>query len=119
MVWYNSPMPVTVEPTTLNLTEFTDRAKFPDRVWIIEYPNYTYGCYYFKRDDIHGLACFSTENGAILFTEHIAATYAKPVEVTFEEAFDLAHRKRQTLTVLRCLFLMDNGFDNPTATYWL
>lgn len=112
-------MPVLDALDTLDLEEFTDRSKFPDRLWIIEYPNFTYGCYYFKRDDLHGLACFSAKNRAILFTEHINATYAKPVEVSFQEALDLAQRKRKTLTMLKCMFLMDDDFDHPTATYWL
>lgn len=107
------------KPLELNLDEFTDRSKFPSTVWMLFYADGRIGGYFFKRENLHGLVCFSKENTAIIFSENILDTGAVPKEMPFEEAVNTLLERRKTATQLQCLFLMDNGMHAPTATYWV
>lgn len=112
-------MPVLDAPIDMNLNEFNDTAKFPNKIWLLLFPDGRIGGYFYKHDRLFGIACFSTENRAILFAEHIMVTGSVPTEMDFMDALDLIEKRRQIAKELQCVFLMDDGFDHPTATYWL
>lgn len=99
--------------------EFIDASKFPSKVFVLLFPDNSYGGYCFKRDNIHGIVCFSTEGAAIRFSEHIPITGSTPVEMTFDEAVEVVVIRRRHAPQLQCLFLMDGDFDHPTATFWV
>jgi hypothetical protein len=99
--------------------ELIDVSKFPPKVYVLAFTNGTYGGYFFRRDNIHGIACFSTANKALRFSEHISSTGAVPTEMTFDEAVEVVIIRRRYVPQLRCLFLMDGDFDHPTATFWV
>lgn len=75
---------------------------FPDELYVLNHPESgRYGCY--CHEGIHGLACFSTENGAFRFTEFINLTGMVPVETTFEEAREIAKGRPMPIVSLMLL----------------
>ncbi|MFZ4507794.1 MAG: hypothetical protein ACOYON_08890 [Fimbriimonas sp.] len=93
---------------TLELPLFGLDDVFPDVLFIISHPSTgRFGC--FCHDGVHGLACFSSEVGAIRFSEHIDLSGMQTLEVTFDEAREIA--KGRPLPVVS-LMLLDQ-IDDP------
>lgn len=85
---------------------------FPDSVFLLAHPTTgKYGCY--CHNGVHGLACFSTENGAYRFAEWIDLSGMIAVETTFDEAREIA--KERPLPVVS-LMLLDK-MDDPKIHY--
>lgn len=85
---------------------------FPDRVWVLTHkPTNRYGCYCYEGE--HGLAVFSTENGAIRFSEWIDLPGMATEEVSFEEAREIAQGR--PLPVVAVMLLDD--IDSPKIHY--
>ncbi len=81
---------------------------FPDQLYVLHHPaSNRYGC--FQHEGIHGLACFSTEEGAIRFAEWIELSGMKTNEVNFDEARELA--KDRPLPVVSLMLL--DAINNP------
>jgi len=75
---------------------------FPDVLYVLHHPaSNRYGC--FEHEGIHGLACFSTENGALRFAEWIALSGMTTNQVTFDTARKLA--KDRPLPVVSLMLL--------------
>lgn len=85
---------------------------FPDTLFLLHHPSSgRYGCFCF--DGVHGLACFSDESGAFRFAEWIELSGMACVEVSFDEAREVA--KARPLPVVS-LMLLDR-MDNPQIHY--
>lgn len=81
---------------------------FPDSLYLLFHSNSgKYGCY--CHQGVHGLACFSTEAGAFRFAEWIDLSGMQSVEITFDEAREVA--KDRPLPVV-ALMLLDR-LDQP------
>jgi hypothetical protein len=81
---------------------------FPENLYVLHHPaSNRYGC--FQYDGIHGLACFSTEEGALRFSEWIELSGMTTNQVTFDEAREVA--KDRPLPVVS-LMLLDT-INNP------
>ncbi|KAA0227999.1 MAG: hypothetical protein AKCLJLPJ_00843 [Fimbriimonadales bacterium] len=77
---------------------------FPEVLFVLHHPaSGKYGCY--LHDGVHGLACFSTQNGAFRFAEWIDLAGMACLEVNFDEARDIA--KARPLPVV-AVMLLDN-----------
>lgn len=82
--------------------------EFPTSVHVLHHPpTGRYGCYCYQ--GIHGLACFSTESNAFRFAEWIDLTGMVVIELTFDEAREVA--KERPLPVV-ALMLLDK-LDDP------
>ncbi len=80
---------------------------FPEGLFVLHHPaSNRYVC--FQHDGIHGLACFSTESGAVRFAEWIELSGMTTNEVTFDEAREVA--KDRPLPVVS-LMLLDTITD--------
>jgi hypothetical protein len=78
--------------------------RFPDTLWLLHHPaSGRFGCYCFN--NVHGVACFSTENGAFRFAEWIDLTGMVTLEVSFDEARQIA--KDRPLPVVSLMLLDD------------
>jgi hypothetical protein len=85
---------------------------FPDKLYVLHHaPSKRYGCYLF--DGVHGLACFSTEGGAIRFSEWIDLSGMQTEELSFEEARQVA--KDRPMPVVS-LMLLDQ-INDPKIHY--
>lgn len=85
---------------------------FPDRVFIIKHPpTNRYGCYCY--DGIHGLACFSSAQGASEFASWLDLSGMSSEEVSFDQAREVA-KGRPALIV--SLMLLDD-LDDPKIHY--
>jgi len=85
---------------------------FPDVVYLLFHPNSgKYGCY--CHQGVHGLACFSSENGAFRFAEWIDLSGMTSQEVSFDEAREIAKDRPAPVV---SLMLLDN-LDNPKIHY--
>jgi hypothetical protein len=72
---------------------------FPESVWLLFHSaSGRYGCYCYN--DIHGVACFSSENGAFRFSEMIDLTGMTTLEVSFDEAREIAKNRPMPVTSL-------------------
>lgn len=81
---------------------------FPDTLYVLHHPaSGRYGC--FCHDGIHGLASFSSEAGAFRFAEWIELSGMKTVELSFDEARDVA--KGRPLPVVSLMLL--DSLDEP------
>ncbi|MCW5937506.1 MAG: hypothetical protein KIT11_09395 [Fimbriimonadaceae bacterium] len=77
---------------------------FPDVVFVLRHPpSGKYGCY--CHEGVHGLACFSTELGAFRFAEWIDLSGMSCMEVSFDEAREIA--KDRPLPIVSVM-LLDN-----------
>jgi len=75
---------------------------FPEDLFVLHHPaSNRYGC--FQYEGIHGLACFSTEAGALRFAEWIELSGMKTNEVSFDEAREVA--KDRPLPVVSLMLL--------------
>jgi hypothetical protein len=80
---------------------------FPDSLFLLHHPaSGKYGCY--CHDGVHGLASFSTEAGAFRFAEWIDLSGMSCVEVSFEEAREVAKDRPMPVTSLMLLDRMDD-----------
>lgn len=85
---------------------------FPNRVFIIKHPpTGRYGCYCY--DGIHGLACFSSADGAEKFSNYLDLSGMTSEEVSFDEAREVA-KARPALIV--SVMLLDD-MDDPVIHY--
>ncbi len=92
---------------TLNLPLVGLDNVFPDIVYVLHHPSSErYGC--FCHDGIHGLACFSSELGAFRFAEWIELSGMRTVEMSFDDAREVA--KGRPLPVVS-LMLLDTLTD--------
>ncbi len=79
---------------------------FPETVYVSYHPaTDRYGCYCFQ--GVHGLACFSTEMGATRFTEWIELNGMTVLEMSFDEARDVAKERPLPVVALMLLDRMD------------
>ncbi len=86
--------------------------EFPERVWLLHHPKSgRYGCYCYEK--IHGLACFSEEVGAFRFAEWIELGGMIAVEVSFDEAREIAKTRPAPVV---CLILLDS-MTSPLIHY--
>ena len=77
---------------------------FPDQLFLLHHPaSGKYGC--FCHDGVHGLASFSGEAAAFRFAEWIEISGMATVEVSFDEAREVA--KARPMPVVS-LMLLDN-----------
>ncbi|MBX7134321.1 MAG: hypothetical protein K1X67_16735 [Fimbriimonadaceae bacterium] len=100
-------MTQTLDLPLLGITE-----SFPDTLFLLAHPSTgKYGCY--CHQGVHGLACFTTEGGAFRFAEFIDLSGMASLEVSFDEARDIA--KDRPLPVVS-LMLLDK-IDDPVIHY--
>lgn len=100
-------MTQTLDLPLLGITE-----SFPDTPFLLAHPSTgKYGCY--CHQGVHGLACFTTEGGAFRFAEFIDLSGMASLEVSFDEARDIA--KDRPLPVVS-LMLLDK-IDDPVIHY--
>ena len=86
--------------------------EFPASVFVLNHvTSKRYGCY--CHQNIHGLACFSTEAGAANFGQYINLDGLKIVELTFDEARDVAKERPMPVTAV---MLLDN-MNDPKIHY--
>lgn len=86
--------------------------EFPDQVWLLRHePSGKYACFCYH--DVHGLASFSHECGAIGFAETLDMPGLSTELVTFDEAREVA--KARPLPVIS-LMLLDN-IEDPKIHY--
>lgn len=79
---------------------------FPDAVFVLSHPSTgRYGCY--CHQGIHGLACFSTENSAMRFAEWIDLSGMSVVQLTFDEAREVAKMRPLPVVALMLLDKME------------
>lgn len=85
---------------------------FPENLYVLHHPSSNrYGCY--QHDGIHGLACFSTAEGAIRFAEWIDLSGMATRELTFDEAREVA--KDRPLPVVSLMLL--DSIQSPKIHY--
>jgi hypothetical protein len=65
-----------------------------------------YACYF--HDGVHGLACFSTESGAVRFSEWIDLSGMRTQEVSFDEAREVAKQRPMPVVALMLLDRMED-----------
>lgn len=106
-------------PSTLDSPTLEGFGAFPGRPFVIRYPDGRHACYrwdHYEEKDRRiddGLACFRTENAAILFNDHVGnASGGEVIDVTFDEAREIA----LALPHLNCLLLLDD-MAKPEAHY--
>ncbi|HLO97754.1 MAG TPA: hypothetical protein VK171_04085 [Fimbriimonas sp.] len=81
--------------------------EFPDQLYVLHHTSTRrYGCY--CHQNVHGLACFSTETGAAKFGQFIELSGLQIVELSFEEAREIAKDRPMPVT---SLMLLDNMSD--------
>lgn len=92
---------------TLQLPALGLDLEFPDQLFVLHHPSTDrYGC--FRHDGIHGLACFSSESGAIQFAQLIDLSGMKTRELSFDEARDVAKDRPLPVVSLMLLDRMDD-----------
>ncbi len=85
--------------------------EFPDTLYVLKNTgSELYGCYCHK--GIHGLACFSTKESAIRFSEWIDMQL-EPVQVSFDEARDIAKSRPDPI----CCIMLCDDWNNPRIHY--
>jgi hypothetical protein len=85
---------------------------FPETLYVLHHPaSDRYGC--FHHEGVHGLACFSSENGAFRFAEWIDLSGMMTREVSFDEAREIA--KARPLPVVSLMLL--DSLQNPQIHY--
>ncbi|MEI7984496.1 MAG: hypothetical protein WCI55_02610 [Armatimonadota bacterium] len=76
--------------------------EFPSSVFVLSHvASKRYGCY--CHQNVHGLACFSTKAGAAGFGQFIDLDGLKIVELTFDEARDVAKDRPMPVTAVMLL----------------
>jgi hypothetical protein len=85
---------------------------FPDTLFVLHHPSSDrYGC--FCHDGVHGLACFSTADGAVRFSEWIDLSGMCTKELSFDEAREVA--KGRPMPVV-AIMLLDH-MNDPRVHY--
>ncbi len=80
---------------------------FPDKLFVLHHPSSDrYGC--FCHDGVHGLACFSSESGAVRFSEWIDLTGMTTQEVSFDEAREVAKQRPMPVVAIMLLDRMED-----------
>ncbi|MFY9232990.1 MAG: hypothetical protein WAO58_00860 [Fimbriimonadaceae bacterium] len=80
---------------------------FPDTLYLLFHPHSgKYGCY--CHQGVHGLACFSTEAGAFRFAEWIDLSGMKCMEISFDEAREVAKDRPMPVVALMLLDKLDD-----------
>lgn len=75
---------------------------FPDTVYLLSHPaSSRYGCY--CHNGVHGLACFSSEAGAFRFAEWIDLSGMSTLEVSFDQAREIAKGRPMPIVALMLL----------------
>jgi hypothetical protein len=86
--------------------------EFPDSVFVLHHPNTKrYGCYCHL--GVHGLACFSTNVGAVKFGEYIDLDGLTVKQLSFDEAREVAKERPLPVTAI---MLLDN-MNDPKVHY--
>lgn len=86
--------------------------EFPENLFLLCHPSSgKFGCY--CHAGIHGLASFTTENGAFRFAEWINLSGMIAMPATFDEARDIA--KERPLPVVSLMLL--DVLDDPKIHY--
>lgn len=100
------------------LPEFPEDAAFPDRVWVLDFKDGTFGSWVIRpeTDNIQGLACFTSANLVYLFMDHLAKPNGVPSNMDFAEALGIAISKKPPLN---SILLLGADLDNPLAVKWL
>ena len=92
---------------TLDLPILETLDSFPSSVFLLHHPSsQKYGCY--CHEGIHGLACFSTESGAFRFAEWIDLSGMVSVEVSFDDAREIAKERPMPINALMLLDRLDD-----------
>lgn len=85
---------------------------FPETLFLIHYVSGDkWGCFAFG--ELHGLACFRTENNAHEFADWIDLTGMQIVSKTFDEAREIAKSRPMPIV---CMMLLDD-LDDPVIHY--
>ncbi len=85
---------------------------WPDRLYILKHtPTGKYGCYH--HDGVHGLASFSTQEGAQNFAMMIPLSSMECQEVSFDEAREVAKSRPSPVAALMLL----DDMDRPQIHY--
>lgn len=80
---------------------------FPEKVYVLHHPSSDrYGC--FCHQGVHGLACFSTEGGALHFAEWIDLSGMATRELSFDEAREVAKQRPMPVVALMLLDRLDD-----------
>lgn len=80
---------------------------FPNTLYVLKHePTGKFGCY--SHDGIHGLACFSSESGAQSFGSFIQLPGMLSLEVSFDEARQIAQDRPLPIVSLMLLDDMDS-----------
>lgn len=80
--------------------------EFPDTLYVLFHPaSRRYGCY--CHEAVHGLASFSDEASAYRFAEHIELGGMTTLEVSFDEAREIAKARPLPIVALMLLDKMD------------
>ena len=81
--------------------------EFPDSVYVLHHsPTKRYGCY--CHQGVHGLACFSSQGGAVNFGEFIDLDGLSIMQLSFDDAREVAKERPMPVTAL---MLLDNMSD--------
>ena len=98
--------------STLDCPVLGLESSFPDELFILKHePSGKFGCY--MHEGVHGLACFSTEDGAFLFGSYIELPGMVALEVSFDEARIVAQDRPMPII---SLMLLDD-MDDPQIHY--
>lgn len=81
--------------------------EFPEELFVLHHTSTRrYGCY--CHQNVHGLACFSSQEGAARFGQFIELAGLQIVELSFDEAREVAKDRPMPVT---SLMLLDNMSD--------
>ncbi len=85
---------------------------FPDQVYVLHHsPTKRYGCY--CHQGVHGLACFSKQQGAYDFGKSIDLDGLSIMQLSFDEAREVAKERPMPVT---SMMLLDD-LSNPIIHY--
>ncbi len=85
---------------------------FPDVLHLLHHaPSGKYGCY--CHNGVHGVACFTTRVDAMRFSEHISLPGIETIEVSFDEAREIAKARPMPVVALMLL----DSIEAPAIHY--
>lgn len=97
-----------MNPTILDCPVLGLETHFPRTLYVLKHePSGKFGCY--SHEGIHGLACFSSEEGACEFGSFIQLSGMLSLEVSFDEAREIAQER--PLPIVSIMLLDD--IDDP------
>lgn len=97
-------------PTTTPSPVLGLENEWPSTVWVIKFADGRFACYFFGDLQLNGMCAFESEAAGYRFAEFIDARGCEALEVSFDEALDLAKARPPHVT---CLMLVDNFPNNP------